>query len=241
MSGERLIRTATNVLAAAAMNWNGYNSQPRDLFAHLAAALDGKQLLQFPEAGAELAQLRLLMNAQPADLSEAQIDALAEAGNRAINDYYHERACSCDLWPTSCHTNPLYANGYWDTDAFGIGAPAVVALWEVMRAAGDAGEVGRLRARIAELEAERHSTNDALAETTVALRAAEVARQASEPDAERVLLARIMAPDEAGACDACGDAPSKWCPDCAACRSGCHRGHVDNPCTHSAAPWAVAP
>lgn len=43
-----------------------------------------------------------------------------------------------------------------------------------------------------------------------------------------------------GACDACGDAPEKWCPDCAACRQGCHGGHDGNPCTHSRAPWSGA-
>ncbi|MFF4662001.1 hypothetical protein [Streptomyces sp. NPDC001282] len=40
-----------------------------------------------------------------------------------------------------------------------------------------------------------------------------------------------------GACDACGDVPEKWCPDCAACRQGCHGGNDGNPCTHARAPW----
>lgn len=47
----------------------------------------------------------------------------------------------------------------------------------------------RLRARVAELEAERHSTNEALADTTVAQRAAETS-------ADR--LARLLAPTQAG-------------------------------------------
>lgn len=101
----------------------------------------------------ELERLRSLVNAQPAELSEAQIEALADAGNRAINDYYHERACSCDLWPESCHTNPRYANGEWDTDAVAIGAAAVVGLWESMRDP-ESVELRQLKKRVAELEAE---------------------------------------------------------------------------------------
>jgi hypothetical protein len=43
-----------------------------------------------------------------------------------------------------------------------------------------------------------------------------------------------------GACEACGDTDAQWCPDCAACRKGCHGGHDDNDCTHPRAPWRVA-
>ncbi|MFB7845464.1 hypothetical protein ACFC34_00310 [Streptomyces sp. NPDC056053] len=43
-----------------------------------------------------------------------------------------------------------------------------------------------------------------------------------------------------GACDACGNVPEKWCPDCAACRQGCHGGHDGNPCAHPRAPWGGA-
>lgn len=42
---------------------------------------------------------------------------------------------------------------------------------------------------------------------------------------------------ERGACTACGDGPSRWCPDCAACEAGCYGGHDGNPCTHANAPW----
>lgn len=45
---------------------------------------------------------------------------------------------------------------------------------------------------------------------------------------------RMLRPD---ACDACGAIPDEWCPDCAACRQGCHGGHDNNPCTHPNAPW----
>ncbi len=55
MSGEHLIRTATGVMSAAAMQWTG---EPADLFAHLADALDSAQLLQSPETAAETVALR---------------------------------------------------------------------------------------------------------------------------------------------------------------------------------------
>lgn len=41
------------------------------------------------------------------------------------------------------------------------------------------------------------------------------------------------------ACEACGDLPEKWCPDCAACKAGCFGGHDGNPCTHPNARWAA--
>ncbi|WP_406735388.1 hypothetical protein OG508_28260 [Streptomyces sp. NBC_01108] len=65
----------------------------------------------------------------------------------------------------------------------------------------------------------------------------------ADEGAEAALLAKILGPDEdtrePSSCDACGDAPSAWCPDCGACRKGCHGGH-DGSCTHPNAPWAVA-
>lgn len=123
--------------------------------ATIARALDASGWLNTTEAAAELERLRLLLDAQPAELSEAQLDALIDTGNGALNDHYHERACSCSEWPNGCATNPSYVNGYWDTDAFAIGAAAVVGMWESMRVQSEAAELSRLRARVAELEAER--------------------------------------------------------------------------------------
>lgn len=57
----------------------------------------------------------------------------------------------------------------------------------------------------------------------------------------RALLARQSGQAREGACSACGDVPAEWCPDCAACRQGCHGGHDGNPCTHPNAPWTTAP
>ncbi|MFI1889879.1 hypothetical protein [Streptomyces jumonjinensis] len=103
---------------------------------------------------ARVAELESLMGAQPADLSEAQVDALAAAGNRALNDAIHDDVCACDAWPEACRSSSPYWMGYWDTSALDTAMPAVIGLWESMRAAGDAGELGRLRARVAELETE---------------------------------------------------------------------------------------
>ncbi len=72
--------------------------------------------------------------------------------------------------------------------------------------------------RIAELEAERHSTNEALVDVTEALRGKQ---EAASPDA----------------CQACGALPESWCPDCAACEQGCFGGFDGNACTHSNAKW----
>jgi hypothetical protein len=101
--------------------------------------------------------------------------------------------------------------------------------------------------RVAELEAERHSTNEALDDAVQALRAdrAEPAKGPSAAESADRWTA-LFAPTQAlrveaerpGACDACGSLPEQWCPDCAACKAGCHGGHVDNPCGHANAPWA---
>ncbi|MFD9569931.1 hypothetical protein ACFWBI_08815 [Streptomyces sp. NPDC059982] len=142
-----------------------------DFAATIVFALGSAQLLQSPETAAELARLRLLQNAQPAELSEAQVDALADAGNRALNDHYHEDLCLCSAWPESCVSSGNYFAGAWDTAAFGIGMAAVIGVWESMRAPAEADELARLRARVAALETERHETNAALSDAAEALRA----------------------------------------------------------------------
>ncbi|WP_406190219.1 hypothetical protein OH791_33765 [Streptomyces anulatus] len=96
----------------------------------------------------------------PVELTEQQLDALSTAGNRALNDHYHEGQCHCDAWPASCVSSDRYFMGAWDTDAFAIGLPAVLGVWEASRNDRDAAQVAELRAdnealrdRIAELEA----------------------------------------------------------------------------------------
>jgi hypothetical protein len=106
----------------------------------------------------------------------------------------------------------------------------------------------QLRARVTELLAERHSTNEALDDAVQALRT-DRAEPAKGPSAAESAdpLTRLFAPTQAlrveaekpGACDACGSLPERWCPDCAACEKGCHGGHEANSCTHANAPWSV--
>ncbi|MFE3577862.1 hypothetical protein [Streptomyces vinaceus] len=102
---------------------------------------------------------------KPAELSEAQLEALIDAGNGAMADYYHERACSCSAWPQSCATDPSYANGYWDTDAFAIGMAAVIDAWETMRSPAapalvDGERIALIRRRRTHCEATRGETED---------------------------------------------------------------------------------
>ncbi|MFD3741629.1 hypothetical protein [Streptomyces sp. NPDC058629] len=96
----------------------------------------------------------------PVELTEQQLEALIDAGNRALNDHYHRDQCHCDDWPTSCVSSGHYFMGAWDTDAFAIGAPAVLGVWESLRNDRHAAKVAELRtdneqmrARVAELEA----------------------------------------------------------------------------------------
>lgn len=140
MTNSELSKAVQQVL------WTAWADSDEGLATAAADALIARGMA-VPEGGApELARLRLLMNAQPAELTEAQVEALVDAGNGALNDYYHERACSCGEYPSGCATDPGYARerGFWDTDAFAVGAPAVIALWEVMRSDG----LARLRAEV---------------------------------------------------------------------------------------------
>ncbi|MFD4795945.1 hypothetical protein [Streptomyces anulatus] len=96
----------------------------------------------------------------PVELTEQQLDALSAAGNRALNDHYHEDLCFCLEWPISCVSSGRYFMGTWDTSAFDIGLPAVLAVWETLRNDRHAAKVAQLRAdnealraRVVELEA----------------------------------------------------------------------------------------
>ncbi|MFD5031659.1 hypothetical protein ACFWM0_14775 [Streptomyces sp. NPDC058405] len=121
----------------------------------VALDVDRAGMLMSPEAAAELTALRALLNAQPAELTAEQTDALAAAGNRAVNDAVHEDLCMCDAWPEKCVSSGNFFQGYWDTSALDMAMPAVIALWEVMRNDRHAAKVAELRARVAELEAQR--------------------------------------------------------------------------------------
>lgn len=140
-----------NLLAATILAAQKSDRTPMGIAFAIASA--GQHLT--PEIAAELNRLRLLQNAQPAELSEAQVDALADAGNRALNDHYHDDLCHCSGWPEGCASSGNYFAGSWDTAAFSIGMAAVIGAWESMRARSDANELARLRAREPELKDDR--------------------------------------------------------------------------------------
>jgi hypothetical protein len=101
------------------------------------------------------------------------------------------------------------------------------------------------RARVAELEAERHSTNESLDEAIQELRRRDTppAPYAATPEAHaqmRRFGMRHFSNARNGACENCGSAPESWCPDCAACEQGCFGGFDGNECTHSKAKWGGA-
>ena len=60
----------------------------------------------------------------------SDLEKLIDVGNKALNDYYHERACGCSAWPGMCLSsrapNVIFF-GCWDTDAFAIALPAILA------------------------------------------------------------------------------------------------------------------
>ncbi|TLQ43453.1 hypothetical protein [Streptomyces marianii] len=139
--------------------------QGQTLPATIAEVLELACLLQSPETANEMERLRSLTNAQPAHLTEAQLDALSEAGNRALNDHYHTDLCHCGDWPASCASSGDYFMGTWDTGAFHISLGAVLGLWESMRADAAAAELARLREERDAFRAQRNAvfaTNDEL-------------------------------------------------------------------------------
>ncbi|WP_097930871.1 MULTISPECIES: hypothetical protein [unclassified Streptomyces] len=116
----------------------------------------------------------------PVELTEQQLDALSAAGNRALNDHYHEDLCYCRSWPTSCESSGGYFMGTWDTAAFDIGLPAVLGVWERLRN-------DRHKAKVAELRADNKALRARIAELTAAPvdEAAEMAEAEAELEAMR--------------------------------------------------------
>lgn len=77
------------------------------------------------------------MTSTPPELPADLLEKLAAAGNKALNDHYHEDLCACSTWPASCVSRSPgnYFFGYWDTSAFGIALPAILAAYEQSKAA----------------------------------------------------------------------------------------------------------
>lgn len=124
-------------------------------------------ITSLPAAVAAMGALPVPVGPQPLALSEEQLDALAAAGNRVVNDEVHQHLCMCDAWPEKCVSTGHYLMGAWDVDGLEAALPAVLGLWEQMRG----GELAALRAQVADLLAERHTTNEALPDVAEALRA----------------------------------------------------------------------
>lgn len=143
-----LLATARRVL------WQTWMNSSDEIGASGAQGLLDAGMLVEPGGAAELERLRLLLGAQPVELSEEQLGALINAGNGALSDYYHERQCACSEYPAGCATNPAYRReaGYWDTDAFALGMGAVLGVWESIRKDAAAAELATLRSRVHELE-----------------------------------------------------------------------------------------
>lgn len=65
-----------------------------------------------------------------AELRSDLLDQLADVGNKALNDHYHDDVCACRDWPENCYSRGKYFFGYWDTSAFAIALPAIIAAYE---------------------------------------------------------------------------------------------------------------
>lgn len=118
-------------------------------------------------------------------------------------------------------------------------------------------EVQRLRAQVAGLKGQAEKVAEFCAQRAEYItsilnchpdNAHDYYRWQGHAESRRQLSARIGLPvawpakskPAPAACEACGDLPEQWCPDCGSCKAGCFEGHVDNSCTHSNAPWAVS-
>ena len=185
---EELLAEARRLL------WQGWERSSEEIGSAAASTLMGLGMLVPQGGAAELERLRSLLNAQPAELTEAQLDVLIDAGNGALSDYYHERQCACSEYPAGCVTNPAYRRegGCWDTDAFAIGLGAVLGLWESMRADVAAAELGALRARAASLTESLRDAADQVARLESDLGGA--AARVAELEAAAAKVARFCAP-----------------------------------------------
>lgn len=64
-------------------------------------------------------------------ISDFMLEVLAAQGNRTLNDLFHEELCACGQWPSSCSSH--YTFGLWDTDAFVLALPAIIARYEELK------------------------------------------------------------------------------------------------------------
>jgi hypothetical protein len=108
----------------------------------------------------------------PPGLPEHLLDQLIDTGNQALGDHYHERTCACSAWPGACLT-PTITPGMWDTDAFAIALPALIAAYE------------QAQAQLADAEQAAQDINAGLADLFLRLGpppAASTSHEADHPD-----------------------------------------------------------
>lgn len=110
---------------------------------------------------------------EPLELPDTTLEALIGVGNQALADYYHDRACACSTWPAKCASRLRKTE--WDTDAFAIALPKILAVWQAMQGT-DAEMNAALAPYLAEVRAD--GINDVLDTLLTSLRIA--------PDPERV-------------------------------------------------------
>ena len=65
--------------------------------------------------------------------TEPLLDQLIDVGNKALADHYHEDLCHCSTWPDACASGLKAFT--WDTNAFAIALPAILAAYEKKRTA----------------------------------------------------------------------------------------------------------
>jgi hypothetical protein len=99
----------------------------------------------------------------------------------------------------------------------------------------EAEEAARLRARVAELEAQRDADHKTWQHDLSTARSEREAMAARIAELEK--LVPQPKPKDPRGCSSCGSLPESWCPDCAACERGCFGGFVGNECTHANASW----
>ncbi|MFF2405761.1 hypothetical protein [Streptomyces sp. NPDC058092] len=219
----------------------------------IATALESAGLLQSPETAAE--QLALLaevnkLRARVAELEAAPLAWAEDLDAKSLDNFLIALGSATEYEPMNGAIDQIHelVRSYQAASVQPVRkdkpalSPEEAMIFAALKAAGmdnwegysDAVEVGLSAApSLGELAEQRHLIDPL----------DHVLEHLAAEGAEAALLAKIMAPDkdtrEPGSCDACGDAPSAWCPDCGACRKGCHGGH-DGSCTHPNAPWAVA-
>lgn len=76
--------------------------------------------------------LPVAADAEPVEIPDEVLDAMADAADRAVGDANHADLCGCDGWPKACVSG--YSAGFWDSGVWRAGLPAALAVLEEHRA-----------------------------------------------------------------------------------------------------------